>query len=213
MAADPRWNWCGSPMRVAIVHYHLDPGGVTRVIEAASRALTAAGVGHVVLIGDRSEPREAEEFPIRRIAGLGYLTAPGDLTAETLAEALRTAAAEALGGAPDVWHFHNHSLGKNRLLPDVVARLAEAGERLVLQIHDLAEQGRPGNYPLIAHCRTLYPFSRRIHYAFLNSRDLATFNDAGLPEENARLLPNAIPSLPAETAGTLSGGTLPCPIL
>ena len=31
-------------MRVALVHYHLGPGGVTRVIEAASQALAAAGI-------------------------------------------------------------------------------------------------------------------------------------------------------------------------
>ncbi|HEX7261446.1 MAG TPA: hypothetical protein VF258_06490, partial [Luteolibacter sp.] len=124
-------------MRVAIVHYHLDPGGVTRVIEAASRALGAAGIEHVILVGGGDEARMPEEFPVRRIAGLGYLTAPGDLTAEKLADTMIATATEALGGAPDVWHFHNHSLGKNRLLPDVVARLADAGERLVLQIHDL----------------------------------------------------------------------------
>ncbi len=194
LAAEARIERCaaGFPMRVAIVHYHLDPGGVTRVIEAASRVLGTAGIGHVILVGDAGGPREAEAFPVRRITGLGYLTTPGDLTAEMLADALRSTATEALGGAPDVWHFHNHSLGKNCLLPDVVARLAEAGERLVLQIHDLAEQGRPGNYPFIADCHRLYPFSPRIHYAFLNSRDLTIFTNAGLPEGNASLLPNSI---------------------
>ncbi|MES2658506.1 MAG: HAD family hydrolase [Verrucomicrobiota bacterium] len=171
-------------MRVAIVHYHLDQGGVTRVIEAATTALTAAGIRHVVLTGEN-------------VPGLGYLPHPGDITADQLTESLRTAAARALDGPPDVWHFHNHSLGKNRLLPHVISRLAAAGERLVLQIHDLAEQGRPENHPLIADNRELYPFSPRIHYAFLNYRDLALFTAAGLPPETATRLPNSISATPA----------------
>lgn len=167
-------------MRVAIVHYHLDPGGVTSVIRIASEVLTAAGITNVVLTGDQ-------------VPGLGYLTEPSDLTAEELTTSLRTAASTALGGPPDVWHFHNHSLGKNRLLPEVVSRLAEDGERLVLQIHDLAEQGRPENYRFIAGYPAIYPFSQRIRYAFLNTRDLELFVTAGLPRENAVLLPNPIP--------------------
>ena len=169
-------------MRIAIVHYHLHPGGVTRVIEAASLALDAAGVCHVVLT-------EAN------VEGLGYLTAAGSLTAEKLLENLRIAASEALGGFPDIWHFHNHSLGKNCLLPAVITLLAEAGERILLQIHDLAEHGRPANYRWIADQPEIYPFAPRICYAFLNSRDLGIFTDAGLPLENTILLPNPIPFL------------------
>ena len=181
-------------MNVAIVHYHLGPGGVTQVIEAASQALAAAGIRHVILTGDAS-PRPDH----RQIPGLNYLPFPGEHTAESLTEALRAAAADALGGPPDLWHFHNHSLGKNCLIPHVVARLAREDERVVLQIHDLAEQGRPANYQLVANCRMLYPFSPRIRYAFLNSRDLGIFTAAGLPPENAALLPNPV-ALPAATA-------------
>ncbi|MES2921848.1 MAG: HAD family hydrolase [Verrucomicrobiota bacterium] len=186
-------------MRAAIVHYHLDPGGVTRVIESASRVLTAAGVRQVILTGGCGVPPQAvpgasrpEVLPARHVEGLGYLTNPGALTAEKLTATLRATVTDALGGPPDVWHFHNHSLGKNCLIPDVIARLAEAGERLVLQIHDLAEQGRPANYQLISRYRDIYPFSPRIRYAFLNTRDLALFTSAGLPPENAILLPNPI---------------------
>jgi FMN phosphatase YigB (HAD superfamily)/glycosyltransferase involved in cell wall biosynthesis len=170
-------------VRVAIVHYHLNPGGVTRVIEAASQALTNAGIQHVILT-------------VETIPALGYRNTPGDFTPQILTDSLRATAHESLGGSPDVWHFHNHSLGKNCLVAETVALLAEAGERIVLQIHDLAESGRPANYHLIADCQKLYPISPRTHYAFLNSRDLKIFTDAGLPPENACLLPNAITPLP-----------------
>ncbi len=178
-------------MRVAIVHYHLDPGGVARVIQASSRALTAAGISHLILTGET-----ANDDHHRHLPGLGYLDVAGDPTAEQLTETLRATACETLGGPPDIWHFHNHSLGKNPLIPGVIHCLATAGERLVLQIHDLAEQGRPTNYQLIADPRPLYPVSPRIHYVFLNSRDLQLFIDAGLPAANASLLANPIPPSP-----------------
>lgn len=183
-------------MRVAIVHYHLDPGGVTSVIRIASEVLTTAGVTHVVLTG-------------AEVSGLGYLTNVFGLTVEDLTTSLRAAAAAALGGPPDVWHFHNHSLGKNVLIPGVIARLAAAGERLVLQIHDLAEQGRPANYPLIAGHLEIYPFSPRIRYAFLNTRDLDLFVAAGLPRENSVLLPNPVSSVPAPVSDTTAAAPPP----
>jgi FMN phosphatase YigB (HAD superfamily)/glycosyltransferase involved in cell wall biosynthesis len=166
-------------MRVAIVHYHLAHGGVTRVIGSASQALDHAGIQHVILTGEK-------------ITGLGYLTTPGELTACELLTSLRDAAAEALGGPPDIWHFHNHSLGKNCLIAEVVARLAAEDARLVLQIHDLAEAGRPENYSLIADCEQLYPFSPCIRYVFLNSRDQRVFTRAGLPATHSFVLANSV---------------------
>lgn len=188
-------------MRVAIVHYHLDPGGVTSVILAASEALTAAGINHAILTGEQ-------------VPGLGYLTRSSGLTARELTSNLRAAAATALGGPPDVWHFHNHSLGKNILWPEVINRLAEDGECLVLQIHDLAEQGRPENYQLIARQSEIYPYSRRIRYAFLNMRDVDLFGAAGLPPENVVYLPNPVPPppLPSCETGVESAPLLFAPI-
>jgi len=188
-------------MRVAIVHYHLDPGGVTTVIEAASRALAAAGIRHVILTGPSPSQGGCGVSPqtVARVSRpehlqiphLGYLPT-AEITAKDLLISMRTAATEALGGPPDLWHFHNHSLGKNILIADVVALLAEQQEPIILQIHDLAENGRPQNLPILAACRNPYPFSPRIRYAFLNTRDLDTFTTAGLPTKNASLLPNPI---------------------
>lgn len=180
-------------MRIAIVHYHLDPGGVTRVIETTSQALTAAATPHVILSGSGDIPPLLRTTCLKTIHSLNYHSPVTGLTAADLLTSLRTAATEALGAPPDLWHFHNHSLGKNRWVSDVVSILAKSNDPLVLHLHDLAEDGRPRNYPLIADCRELYPFSPRIHYIFLNSRDLSTFTEAGLPPENASILPNPIP--------------------
>jgi glycosyltransferase involved in cell wall biosynthesis len=173
---------------------------VTRVIETATRALAAAGLAPVVLVGE--EPPPGAGPPVRVVAGLGYRREAGALSAAELAGALRDAAVAALGAPPDIWHFHNHALGKNVLLADVVALLAEAGERLVLQLHDLAEDGRPANYALIANSRCLYPVGPAIRYAFVNSRDLARFRQCGLPAENAIFLPNAVTATRSGPTGT-----------
>jgi FMN phosphatase YigB (HAD superfamily) len=186
-------------MTVCIVHYHLQTGGVAQVITTASRVLAQSGIAHVILVGNEPAKLPAD-LPLRVVPGLGY----GDHGNATLHDDLRAAASDALGQAPDVWHFHNHSLGKNPWLAPTVARLAEDGERLILQLHDLAEDGRPHNYQNLAGCSRPYPFSPRIHYAFLNTRDRDTFLKAGLPEENATVIVNPIP-LPAGKTTNQSG--------
>jgi len=163
-------------MRVAIVHYHLEPGGVTSVIAAASQALD---IPHVILSGGDLSYRQG---PLSQRSGEGE---PLALLAD-----LRAKASSALGGPPDAWHFHNPTLGKNDLFPALIATMAEAGERLVLHIHDLAEDGRPENYRNIP---PLYPTGPRIHYAFINERDRQHFIQAGLTEASATLVHNPVP--------------------
>ncbi len=185
-------------MKAAIVHYHLGHGGVSEVISASSRLLTGAGIPHVIL-ADSSPDDPPPGLPLHIVRELGYGDSGGNV--EDLLERLRES-----GGAPDLWHFHNHSLGKNPLIPELVARLAARNERLLLHIHDLAEDGRPENATCLAGCRALYPLGPRVHYVFLNSRDRSRFIAAGLPESRAHLLPNPIelrPCPPAAAAAPL----------
>jgi hypothetical protein len=190
-------------MRVAIVHYHLRVGGVTGVIEATSAALTAAGVRHVVLSGEA--PSASTRMPVAVVDGLGYPGSFGSLDkagerSAALAVRLRAAAAGALGAAADVWHFHNHALGKSPLTGRVVECLARDGEAMVLQCHDFAEDGRPENLAVLGEHEWLYPVGPRICYAFLNASDRARLIGCGLSPEQARLLPNPLmvrsPALP-----------------
>jgi glycosyltransferase involved in cell wall biosynthesis len=195
-------------MKVAIIHYHLEPSGISRVIERASRELKRRGIAHVILVG-KCPHGMANTLPVRVVDGLAYSNAPLDTQeAENILDALRAAATDALGAPPDIWHFHNHSLGKNRAVPLIVSMLASQRERLLLHIHDLAEDGRPENHANIADCPNLYPLAPQIHYAFINSRDRNHFIKAGLPAANAHLLPNpvfdadSIPNTSSETANT-----------
>jgi FMN phosphatase YigB (HAD superfamily) len=184
-------------VRIAIVHYHLGHGGVTGVIDCASRHLTENRIPHVILASQVPAP-VVGDLPVRWVDGLSYHQRPEGQGPDELLVSLRAAASEALGGPPDLWHFHNPSLGKNPWMAGVVARLAEAGERLLLQLHDLAEDGRARNYRFIRDQKHLYPVSETLRYAFLNSRDLECFTAAGLPAEHAVLLANPIAIPPGD---------------
>ena len=185
-------------MRVAIVHYHLRRGGVTRVIETAVAALV--GRAECIVLG--GEPYEGADLAATVVVdGLGYRDAP-DTTDDgpVLGKRMLSAAQSAFGGPPDLWHIHNHSLGKNVTFPATLRWLLDNGARVLLQIHDFAEDGRPANYraqravlpDAEAFARALYPAAPQIHYATLNERDDAVLGAAGIQSAQRHLLPNAV---------------------
>lgn len=187
-------------MAIVILHYHLSAGGVTRVIEETSRCLTHGGIRHLILTG--SAPA-CGDLPFHVIEGLAYHRESSWPAATELIADMRAAVEQVLGPGPHVWLFHNHSLGVNVRMAELVTILAISGERLVLQLHDLAEEGRPGNYSLLADGDSPYPHAPHIRYAFLNSRDRERFTAAGLPEARSMVLPNPIrlpESSPAQVA-------------
>ena len=177
-------------LRVAIVHYHLKPGGVTRVIEHTISALEDSNVRLAVLTG---EPYEGQ-YPLNTatIPNLFYNTKKGDPTA--LSTALRQQARQLLGKPPDIWHIHNPFIGKNTVFPEMISNLAQNGEALLLQIHDFAEEGRPENFRALkhhlSHPALLYPQAAHLHYAVLNSRDFTFLKRAGF--KHLHYLPNPI---------------------
>ncbi|NRB72948.1 MAG: glycosyltransferase family 4 protein [Verrucomicrobiales bacterium] len=193
-------------LKVAIVHYHLRRGGVTRVIESAREALKGRGVELLILSGEEPRP-EAGSESVRVIPALNYRKTGNADIAESLAEALKAEAQKHFGGQPDIWHFHNPTLAKNVLFPTAIRELANDGARIVLQLHDFAEDGRPGNYSAqrsffdseSSFETTLYPMARQIHYATINHRDHDYLKSAGVPGSNLHVIPNAISPLRVNT--------------
>jgi hypothetical protein len=182
-------------MKIAIVHYHARPGGVTRVVERAVDSL-GEQADCLFFTGEEAYNDCPIRENVRTVPNLGYSTGQKFQPLELLRRAR-----EAFGGDPDVWHIHNHSLGKNPALTREVIALAEAGQKILLQIHDFAEDGRPANYANLGKLKDrLYPVAGHIHYAALNNRDYHFLNAAGIPEENLHLLPNAVSPLPHSTS-------------
>ncbi|HMP76686.1 MAG TPA: hypothetical protein PKE12_10370 [Kiritimatiellia bacterium] len=190
-------------MRIATVHYHLRPGGVSRVMESAKAALRDAPFELALLAGDT-------------VAALDYAPEPARTDPALLADQLEAAARAALGGAPDLWHIHNHSLGRNPSAAAAFTELARRGHRLLLQVHDFAEDGRPANYRLLrdhlggALAATLYPEAAHVHYAVLNPRDRAALAAAGVPRDRLHDLPNPVlPLAGTDTSATQTGAQPP----
>ncbi|WP_456385192.1 hypothetical protein [Desulfolithobacter sp.] len=193
-------------MRIAIVHYHLQPGGVSRIIEHTVRCLASVSktdkyrVSLVVLTG--KTPPSPLPVPVRVLPGLLYEGVRDPVSPARLEQQMVDAATDALGGMPDLWHVHNHSLGKNLALPVALHGLAEKGHHLLLHIHDFAEDGRPANYHLMldklaghdpaAMSRLLYPRGAHVHYGVLNRRDCTFLQEAGAYEACLWRLPNPV---------------------
>jgi hypothetical protein len=182
-------------MKIAIVHYHLQPGGVTRVIENTLQAWEENGTEiEAVALSGRAYP--GDRLPDTRVVqGLDYTSPKDAVDPRVLTERLRASAKDALGQPPDLWHIHNHSLGKNPSLTAAVSLLAESGERILLHPHDFAEDGRPGNYLSLSEVyQRAYPTGSTIHYAALNQRDRGflahMLKDSSSP---VHLLANAVP--------------------
>ena len=185
-------------MRIAIVHYHLRLGGVTRIIQHAVSALQQRDFQIVVLSGEA--PEQDWPVPVRVVEGLAYEEHRVPLPASALADKLEREACDALHGTPDLWHVHNHSLGKNLSLPGVLHKLASAGNPLLLQMHDFPEDGRPALYrrqrvhlamtDSLDVSGLLYPLADHIHYAAINSHDRNLLTAAGVPPGQCHLLSN-----------------------
>ena len=92
-------------MKVAIVHYHLQPGGVTRVIENTLRSWAESGndIDAVTLAGRPYPGSEIKRVGL--VEGLDYCDTAEAIDAKVLAERLVTAAKQTLGGTPQACLF------------------------------------------------------------------------------------------------------------
>jgi len=185
-------------MNVAIVHYHFERGGVTRVVSSTIAAFADDPTYQFGLLSGR--PVSDLSAPASVIPGLDYTPSseagpdPDDLHREVVREARKLFG----GNEPDVWHIHNPALGKNTAFCGLVYRLAREGRALLLHEHDFAEDFRPRNYFLRESTREAdaapFPFSSRVHFGVINGRDGELLARAGLPEDCRVPLPNPVPA-------------------
>lgn len=222
-------------MNVAVLHYHLKRGGVTRVVANHLHALhtVAKGQGgepiHLAVFhgGETSGwptelPADTEQVrhSLHELPALQYnrpLAAANDIETQLLHEF------QQLGWRREntLLHIHNHSLGKSLALPQTVLNLAEAGWRMLLQIHDFAEDFRPDNYRYLAGgaggdvATLVYPSAAHVHYAVLNGRDYQALSKAGVGAANLHSLPNPVTPFanlpPRQAARKLAGETFGIP--
>ncbi|MBC2713323.1 MAG: hypothetical protein HGJ94_20695 [Desulfosarcina sp.] len=107
------------------------------------------------------------------------------------ADKVLKALSDAWPGGCDVLHIHNPTLAKNRQFLQIIKRLQQSGANLFLQIHDFAEDGRPG-----AYFKEDYPAD--CHYGVINGRDFRILVEAGLDVSGLHHIPNAVHFLPVD---------------
>lgn len=201
-------------MNIVIVHCHFERGGVTQVVENHVRWLSEqTEIDRIVLLsGERTSG--LSEFTRKctqavHIRGFDYDSINGSVLGdvESRIENLHDQWDEemrAMGLSPHncVVHWHNHSLGKNVAAPGLIARLADRGWRLLLQVHDFAEDNRPENYLHLIRGtgakspaeldRLLYPVAEQIRYATLTKFDAQLLSRIGIPLSQTHCLPNSV---------------------
>ncbi len=201
-------------MNIYIAHYHLHPGGVTRIIQSQIKSLKAQykELSITLLCGDCQNPETYENIGARVIINplLNYLYEK-DLSNHKLPELLSKVNlffSDTLNPG-DILHFHNLNLGKNPVLTYAVHLLLEKDIRVINHAHDFAED-RPANWKFLKTIieeifqqnlrEILYPHHKNYHLAVINSYDLQRLSGYEIPENNLHWLPNPveIPQMPKE---------------
>ena len=177
-------------MRVAYLHFHLKTGGVTTVIR---QQIDAVKHDCRVMAISGAAPEAFFPAPVVHVPGLAYdveQAAPPD--PKQVAQEILDALLRRWPEGCDLLHVHNPTLAKNRHLLAVLKHLADAGVRLLCQVHDFAEDGRPQAY-------FDAPYPENCHWVTINERDRRILLDAGLKPEGLHLLPNTVRPLPVST--------------
>lgn len=186
-------------MKIAVIHYHLKPGGVTTVIRRQIDA-TAATNDFLVIVGEPPPDSDTADLPadVVCLPEIAYDTPAGPACSDPVATAagITQVIRKKWAGGCDLIHVHNPLLAKNNAFLNILNILQNQGETLFLQIHDLAEDGRPNHY----YAKQPYPTG--CHFGVINSRDYKILVNAGAQPNGVHLLPNAVPPLPAEEPAT-----------
>jgi len=203
--------------RILVVHYHLRPGGVRRVIELALPAIarSAPDLREITLaVGEGSDPMWIEN--LRKSLGKVALRLVVEPSFRYLAEqpspakslrARLAPAMESLLRATDAVWIHNPALGRNLMLADVLASTAARyGLPVIFHHHDFWFENRWARWPemraagystLRAVAEACFPVGPGVVHATINRLDHSALRCAF--GERAIWLPNpafraAVPS-------------------
>jgi glycosyltransferase involved in cell wall biosynthesis len=188
-------------MKIAILHYHLLPGGVTRIIGSQLKGLLEENNKHdvKVLCGTGFSLTGLSGIKVIENAGLGYMKADNpEVDYQHESERIRTFVKDQAEGY--ILHCHNPNLGKNPALTLALYKLGLEGFRIVNHCHDFAED-RPGNMVVLERMirqvglttgKIMYPDLENYHFAVLNSYDYNRIMKTGIPTRRVHLLPNPV---------------------
>ena len=200
-------------MKIIIAHYHLNPGGVTRIIDSQIKSLknNKHETKIEIVCGNAEDTSKYKELDIKvdLLPNLNYLQKETYTKKEinSIFDELYNHFSQ-LATRDDIIHFHNPNLGKNPVITCCLYKLASEGYKTFNHAHDFAED-RPENmafnrfiieklFGLNLH-DTLYPI-RFSNYRFgvINSGDKNRLIKYKVPSDRISYLPNPVnmPQLP-----------------
>lgn len=192
-------------MKIVTGHYHLNPGGVTKIIQSQLNGIYAVKPEtevHVLFDGQGEENISApNNVKFSSYSNLGYL--PKGLSDKELTlmyEGILQFFKKEVQ-PQDILHFHNIGLGKNPLVSLVIYNLAKDGCLVINHAHDFPED-RPANLAFIKEVfekmgvsnyhSILYPDFNNYEFGVLNSFDKNRLLEYGVPESRISLWPNPV---------------------
>lgn len=189
-------------MQIVIAHSHLNPGGVTRIIESQIESLLKETVS--VIVGDAQNPENITNkgANLSVIESLDYLDYRKYTDNEVLVLLHKIHKQIKSKLTPDsILHFHNLNLGKNPIVTYAVYLLAKEGFKIFNHAHDFAED-RPKNLKFLEEIlnvnfgqktkEILYPELPNYHYGVLNSFDYERLISYGVSKDRILWLPNPV---------------------
>jgi glycosyltransferase involved in cell wall biosynthesis len=191
-------------MKIIIGHYHLNPGGVTKIIQSQLHGLANIEGLQIIVVCDGQGldnitlPDNAVIMPFEK---LGYMPDLGDgLSMFNTVKSILSFFKQ-IADKDDIIHFHNIGLGKNAALSYAMYLLAKHGHKLINHAHDFPED-RPANFKYLEEGlkmlgvedigTILYPNIKNYIFGVLNSFDRQRLLNIGLSEERVHLWPNPV---------------------
>lgn len=190
-------------MKLIIAHYHLNPGGVTKIIE--SQIIGISDVSHdtemILLCGNANKLSAIQGIAVKTDPLLDYSEPLSDESLSIIDVSEILDIFKGSGDKNTIFHFHNPNLGKNPAVTAAVYQLALAGFSVLNHTHDFPED-RPANMsrlekqiPRLIQLpirEVLYPNFPHYHYAVLNTCDYHRILQQGIPPSRIHLLPNPV---------------------
>lgn len=195
-------------MKVFIAHYHLNPGGVTQIIQSQINGLAQLTNSVELVVICDGQGLQALSLPSNATAiafpALGYCPNISDErhVRELVSEIKQFFMLHA--SLADIIHFHNIGLGKNVALTYAMYLLAQKGYAIVNHAHDFPED-RPLNWSYLKTGfkifgienvnEILYPSFNNYVFGVLNSHDYSRLHKNGVNNERVFLWPNPVKPL------------------
>ncbi|WP_321995837.1 hypothetical protein [Draconibacterium orientale] len=189
-------------MPVVIAHSHLNPGGVTRIIESQIDSLQGEEIKVLVGACPDGSKIKSKNAELHIIPDLNYLERRKytDQEAMEMLHKVHREIREHLT-RDTILHFHNLNLGKNPIVTYAVYLLAKEGVKVFNHAHDFAED-RPSNYSFLEEIiydnfsqklnEVLYPKLPNYQFGVLNSFDFDRLKELGVTEDRIEWLPNPV---------------------